>query len=85
MVFTAAKGEHLLMFLVSNYTNKHIMFTKGGYIGHLEPAITDNMTTDQSDTHSTNSVTLQKMVAEQVQPDIFDPPHHKLKQTLNQN
>ena len=26
-----------------------------------------------------NSVTLQKMMAEQVQPDNFDHPHHKLK------
>ena len=37
------------------------------------------MITDQPDTHSTHSVTLQKMMAEQVQPDIFNPPHHKLK------
>ena len=39
----------------------------------------DDMTIDQPETHSANSVTLQKMMAEQVQPDIFDPPHHKLK------
>ena len=37
------------------------------------------MTTDQPETHSAHNVTLQKMMAEQVQPDIFDPPHHKLK------
>ena len=42
----------------------------------------DNTTTDQPDTHSTNSVTLQKMMAEQVQLDIFDPPHHKLKPSI---
>ena len=65
--------------LVSNYTNKHIKFNKGEYIGCLELTITAKMTTDQPDTHSTNSVTLQKMMAEQVQPDIFDPPCHKLK------
>ena len=40
------------------------------------------MTIDQPETHSANSVTLQKMMAEQVQPDIFDPPHHKLKQGI---
>ena len=28
--------------------------------------------------HSANSITLQKMMAEQVQPGVFDPPHHKL-------
>ena len=37
------------------------------------------MTIDQPETHSAHSVTLQKMMAEQVQPDIFNPPHHKLK------
>ena len=36
-------------------------------------------TIDDSETHSTHSITLQKMMAEQVKPDIFDPPHHKLK------
>ena len=39
----------------------------------------DDTTIDDSETHSTHSITLQKMMAEQVQPDIFDPPHHKLK------
>ena len=32
--------------------------------------------------HSTNSVTLQKMKEEQVQPDTFHPPHHKLKPNI---
>ena len=64
--------------LVSNYTNKHIKFNKGEYIGCLEPTITDNMTSDQPDTYSTNSATLQKMMAEQVQPDTFNPPCHTL-------
>ena len=73
------KGKTSVNILVSNYTNKHITFNKGEYIGHLEPTITDDMTMDQSETHSAHSVTLQKMMAEQVQPDIFDPPHHKLK------
>ena len=68
--------------LVSNYTNKHIKFNKGEYIGCLEPAITDNMTSDQPDAHSTNSVTLQKMMAEQVQLDTFNPPHHKLRPSI---
>ena len=60
--------------LVSDYTNKHIKFNKADYIGCLEPVMTDNMTSDQPDAHSTNSVTLQKMMAEQVQPDTFNPP-----------
>ena len=61
--------------LVSNYTNKHITFNKGECIGCLEPTIMDDMTTDDSETHSTHRITLQKMMAEQVQLDIFDPPH----------
>ena len=35
------------------------------------------MPSDQPDTHTTNSVTLQKMVAR-----YFGPPHHKLKQGI---
>ena len=44
--------------LVSNYTNKHLTFHKGEYIGHLEPAVMDNDTIEQTETHQTNSVTL---------------------------
>ena len=70
--------------LVSNYTNKQITFNKGEYIGHLEPTLMDNTTIDQSDTHSTNSITLQKMMAEQVKPDTFDSPHHKLTTSMQE-
>ena len=28
--------------------------------------------------HQTNSITLQRMMAEQVKPDVFNPPHHKV-------
>ena len=78
------KGQTSVNTLVSNYTTKHIPFNKGEYVGHLEPAFTGDTTIDQSDTHSANSVTLQKMMAEQVKLDTFDPPHHKLK-TRTQN
>ena len=69
------KGKTSVNILVSNYTNKHITFNRGEYIGGLEPTIMDDVTINDSETPSTHS----KMVAEQVQPDIFDPPHHKLK------
>ena len=64
------KGKTSVNILVSNYTNIHIKFNKGEYIGCLEPTIEDSMTSDihtqgQPGTHSTNSVTLQKMMAEQ--------------------
>ena len=76
------KGKKSVNILVSNYNNKHITFNKGEYIGHLEPAITDDTTIDDLKSHSTNSITLQKMMAEQVQPDIFDPSCHKLKPSI---
>ena len=57
--------------LVSNYTNKHLTFHKGEYIGHLEPTVLDS--TDQKDIHEANSITLKKMMSETVTPDTFDP------------
>ena len=62
--------------LVSNYTNKHLTFHKGEYIGHLEPAVLDP--TDQRDTHQANSVTLKKMMSETITPDTFNLPWHEL-------
>ena len=73
------KGKTSANVLVSNYTNKHIMFNKGEYIRHLEPTIADNLTNDQPDAYSTYGVTLQKMMAEQVQLDTFNTPCHKLR------
>ena len=40
------KGKRSVNILVSNYTHKHIIFNKGEYIGHLEPAIMDDTTID---------------------------------------
>ena len=81
------KGKTSVNVLVSNYTNKHIKINKGEYIGHLEPAIEGSLDSGlpshaQLDTHSTNSVTTQRMMAEQVKPDTFHPPHHKLKPSI---
>ena len=76
------KGKTSVNILVSNYTNKHIMFNKGEYVGCLEPAITDGMPCDQPDTHPTNSVTLQKMMAEHVQQETFNPPCQNLKPSI---
>ena len=62
--------------LVSNYTNKHLTFHKGEYIGHLELIVLDS--TDQRETHQANSITLKKMMSKTVTSDTFYPPHHKL-------
>ena len=79
MAFTRSKEKTSVNILVSNYTNKNITFNKGEYIWCLEPAIMDDMTIDDSKTYSTYSITLKKMMAEQVQPDIFDPPLSQAK------
>ena len=52
------KGKTSVNIPVSNYTNKHLTFHKGEYIGHLEPAVMDS--TYQQETHQTNSVILKK-------------------------
>ena len=69
--------------LISNYTNKHLTFHKGEYIGHLELIVLDS--TDQGETHQTNSITLKKMMSETVTPDTFDPPQHKLSAPIQDN
>ena len=66
------KGRTSVKILVSNYTNKHLTFHKGEYIGHLDTTI------DRTEAHQTNSIMLQKMMAEQVRPDVLDPLHPKL-------
>ena len=76
------KGRTSVNILVSNYTNKHLTFHKGEYIGHLEPATIEDTTIDQTETHQTKSITLQKMMAEQVKPDVFNPPCHKLSTNI---
>ena len=72
------KGKTSVNVLVSNYTNKQLTFHKGEYVRHLEPAVMDNNTMEQTETHQTNSVTLKKMMAETVTPDTFKPPYHEL-------
>ena len=75
------KGKISVNILVSNYTNKHLTFHKGKYIGHLEPAVLN--TTDQGEVHQTNSITLQKMMSETITPDPFNLPCHKLSTDVN--
>ena len=76
------KGRTSVNVLVSNYTNKHLTFHKGEHVRHLEPAVIDDTTIDERETHQTNSITLQKMMAEKVIPDIFNPPCHILSNNI---
>ena len=66
---------------MSNYTNKHITFSKEEYVGHLEPTIEEiPQTTGIPDALTMHSITTERMTAEKVEPDIFKPPCHKLEQ-----
>ena len=76
MAFTRSRGKTSVNILVSDYTNKHLTFLKGEYIGHLEPAVFDS--TDQQETHQTNSVILKKMMSKTITPDTFNPPCHEI-------
>ena len=76
------KGKTSVNVLISNYTNKYLMIHKGEYVGHLEPAVMDNNTIDQTETHQTNSITLKKMMAETVTSDTFNTPCHELSKTV---
>ena len=77
------KGKTSVNILMSKYTNKHIMFIKGEYIGYLEPTIEDiPQSTKNPDAPTTHSITTERMTTEKVEPDIFKPPHHKLKQNI---
>ena len=70
--------------MVSNYSSKHVTFSKGEYIGHLENINEDENSQPykNSDTYTTSSVTMKRMMSEQVEPDTFEPPHHKLKPNI---
>ena len=70
------KDRSTVNVLISNYTNKHLTFHKGKYIGHLELIELDSA--DQGETHQANSITLKKMMSETVTSDTFNPPHHKI-------
>ena len=77
------KGKTSVSILMSNYTNKHITFNKGEYIGHLEPTIEKTaQSTENPDAPTMHSITSERMIAEKVELDTFKPPHHKLKQNI---
>ena len=77
------KGKTSVNILMSNYTNKHIKFNKGEYIGHLEPTIEEiPHSTENPDAQTVHSITTERMTAEKVEPDTFKLCHHKLKQNI---
>ena len=74
------KNRSTINIIISNYTNKHLTFYKGEYIGHLEPLEQDS--TDQGETHQANSVTLKKMMSKTITSDTFNPPHHEISPSV---
>ena len=76
------KGRSTLHIRVANYRNKHVTFNKEQCIGHIEPS------TDHMPQTFINSLTIQKMIDEHIQPDTFMPPLHNLldnvRKSLNQ-
>ena len=74
------KDRSTVNVIVSNYSNKHLTFNKGKYIGHLEPL--ELKPIDQGDIHQANSITLKKMMAETVTSDTFNPPYHNLSTSV---
>ena len=52
------KGKTAVNILVSNYTNKHITFNKGEYVGCLEPTMEEiHQTTESPDAPAKHSIT----------------------------
>ena len=78
------KGRSSVNILVSNYSNKHVTFKKGEYIGYLENINEDKNSHphENSDVHTTSSGTMKKMMSEQVETETLEPPHHKLKPNI---
>ena len=77
------KDRSTVNIIVSNYTNRHLTFHKGEYVGHLKPL--ESKFIDQTEQQPANSVTLQKMMSETVTSDTFNPLHHELSPSLQNN
>ena len=77
------KGKIYVNVRISIYTNKHITFNKGEYIGHPEPPLEDvQQIPEDPESLTTHSITTERIMAEKVKPDTFKPPHHKLRKDI---
>ena len=78
------KGKASVNILVSNYSNKHVTFHKLKYIGHLENIDEEENSHpyENSDAHTTSSITAEKMMSEKVELDAFELPCHRLKPNI---
>ena len=77
------KGKTSVNILMSNYTNKHITLNRGEYVEYLEPPTEEILQSSANqDAPTTHSITMDRMMAEKVEPGTFKPPPHKLKQNI---
>ena len=77
------KGKTYVNVLISNYTNKHITFNKGEYEGLLEPPIEEKQQTPaNADSLTNHSISMERVMAKKVEPDIFKPSCHRLKEDI---
>ena len=78
------KGRTTVNILVSNYSNKHITFSKEEYIGHLENINEGDSSQphENPDAYTTSSITMKRLMSEQVELDTFERPCHKLKPNI---
>ena len=68
---------------MSNYTNNHLTFNKGEYVGHLEPPIDEiPQTLGKSRFAHKTFYYHRKNDGRKVKPDTFKPSHHKLEQNI---
>ena len=73
------KGKTSVNILMSNYTNKHIMFKR-----ICRPSGTNHRgeNPENPDEPTMHSINTERMTAGKVELDSFKPPHHKLKQHI---
>ena len=85
MALTTLKAKHLSIFWYQITATNMSHLIREKYVGHLKPTI-ENINEEKNlhphknpDVHTINSVTMEKMMSEQVEPDTFEPLCHKLK------
>ena len=66
------KERSTLHIHVANYTNQHVMFNKGQFIGHKVPS------NDHISQTTINNFTMQKILDEHIQPDTLTSHLHTL-------
>ena len=66
--------EKYVNVLISNYSNKHITFNKGEYVGHMELPIEDmQQIPEYSGSLTAHIITMERMMAKNVEPDTSEP------------